>query len=75
MYNCDLCDFTSDTKDGIEMHRTAIHKTIASTIEVKGGQEKDYDNSEDEDDDGPYDCDHCERNIVKPVYGTIEFND
>ena len=40
------------------MHRTAIHKTIASTIEGNGGQEKDYDNSEDKDDDGPYDCNH-----------------
>ena len=75
VYNCDLCDFKSDTKDGIAMHRTAIHKTIAFTTEVNGGQDKDYDNSEDEDDDGPYDCNHCERNNVKPAYGTVDFND
>ena len=37
--------------------------------------EYDYDNSKDNDDDSPYDCYHCLRNTVQPVYRTNNFND
>ena len=37
--------------------------------------ENDYDNSKDNDDDGPHDYNHCKRNTVQPVYGTNNFID
>ena len=37
--------------------------------------ENDYDNSKDNDDVGPHDYNHCERNTVQPVYGTNDFID
>ena len=75
VYNCDLCEFSSNTENGIKIHKSAKHETIAPTMEVNVDQENDFDNSEDDDDDGPYDCNHCERNDVKPAYHTNDFND
>ena len=75
VYNCDLCEFTSNTENGIKIHKSAEHEKIAPTMEVTTDQENDFDNSEDDDDDGPYDCNHCERNHVQTVYHTNDFNE
>ena len=41
MYNCELCEFTSNTEDGIKIHKSAKHETISSTMEVNVDQEND----------------------------------
>ena len=62
-------------RGAIKVHRTAEHKTIAFTMEMDGGQVNDYDTSEEYNDgDGPYDCNHCERNNIQTVYNTNDFN-
>ena len=38
------------------------------------GQENDI-SDYDDDDDGPYDCDHCKSNNVQTLYHTSDFND
>ena len=72
VYNCDLCEFTSNIENGIKIHKSAKHDTIAPRMEVNVDQENYFDNFED--DDGPYHCNYCERNHVQTVYHKNDFN-
>ena len=72
---CNQCEFVTKSMVGLKIHTTAKHKKLVVITETVTANNSEHSDEEEDDYDGPNECNHCFINGVVPGYVTEDRDD